>query len=125
MSYVQALQSSYFEPQGSGPTHHRHDALLNRLPADDCMLQAGQARTVQARQAGVLRIVRGWAWITFRHADRDPSVQAGDHFLGRGDSLQLSAGQAVIMEALEKDSEKRVCFSWQPAASALAINIKT
>ena len=67
-------------------------------PAISYTLPAGQAMTVQAREPGVLRVGQGRIWVTFSHAGRDLRVPAGDHFLGRGDSLRLSAGQTVVME---------------------------
>jgi Protein of unknown function (DUF2917) len=121
MNCSQALQPSSVAQQDKRFTRqrYRHAFLQNGRPMDgDCILQAGQALTVQARQAGILRIVQGWAWITFRHADQDSSVQSGDHFLGRGESLQVPAGQAVVLEPLAKDGEKRARFSWQPATPA-------
>jgi hypothetical protein len=58
-------------------------------------LGAGKALTVHARQAGLLRIAHGRAWLTFHNAAQDLRVRAGDHFLSCGESLSLSPGEAV------------------------------
>lgn len=81
-------------------------------------LPAGHALTLRARQAGVLRIVQGRVWITFSHADQDLRVRAGDHFFSAGQSLPLSAGDAVVMEPWgaggEGDATARFCWSLLP-----------
>ena len=116
MSHLQAFflaqQSAVFSSPASS---------LNSRPASDCTLQAGQALTLQARQTGVLRILQGRVWITFSHADRDHRVPAGDHFLGHGESLQLSAGQAVVMESWGEGGETLAHFSWEPATATRAM----
>jgi hypothetical protein len=95
-------------------------ALLNCRPASDCTLQAGRAITVQAHQAGALRIVQGRVWMTFSHADRDRRVPAGDHFLECGESLPLSAGQAVVMESWGGDDETPACVRWEATTATSA-----
>ena len=108
-----AVQSARFSSQarpcgGSRPT------IRYTLPA-------GQAMTVQARGCGVLRVGQGRIWVTFSHADRDRRVPAGDHFLERGESLRLSAGQAVVMEAWREAMQGAAtpaCVSWEADAPA-------
>lgn len=88
-------------------------------PAISYTLPAGQAMTVQARESGVLRVGQGCLWVTFSHADRDHRVPAGDHFLGFGESLRLSAGQTVVMESWPEaapDTATPACVSWQADA---------
>ena len=92
-------------------------------PAISYTLPAGQAMTVQARESGVLRVGQGRLWVTFSHADRDRRVPAGDHFLGRGESLRLSAGQTVVMESWpdaaapgEEGMAAAACVSWEADA---------
>ncbi|MDQ3058153.1 MAG: DUF2917 domain-containing protein [Pseudomonadota bacterium] len=80
-----------------------------------CRLEPGQALTMQARQAGWLRVVQGRLWVTFSNAGQDSRVRAGDHFLLPGERLALSAGQAVVMEswAIGPPAPAQVC--WEPA----------
>lgn len=86
-----AVQSARFSSQAR-PCGASRPAISYTLPA-------GQALTVQARESGVLRVGHGRLWVTFSQAGRDLRVPAGDHFLGFGESLRLSAGQTVVMES--------------------------
>jgi len=58
-------------------------------------LAAGQATTLKAVRASVLRIRQGRLWIT-----RDATAQWGseDLVLGPGESLTVQAGQRIVME---------------------------
>lgn len=58
-------------------------------------LAAGQATTLKAARASVLRIRQGRLWIT-----RDATAQWGseDLVLGPGESLTVQAGQRIVME---------------------------
>ena len=94
---------------------------LSRGAGGNGLLPAGQALTLQARQAGVLRIVQGRAWITFSHAEKDLHTPAGDHFCGAGDALQLAAGDAVVMESWGRNDEPLACFSWESASPGSAM----
>ena len=67
-------------------------------PAISYTVQAGHAMTVQARESGVLRIRQGRFWLTFSHAGSNRCAPAGDYFLECGESLQLAAGQTVVIE---------------------------
>lgn len=89
--------------------------LSGRLDGDG-LLPPGRALTLQVRQAGVLRIMQGRVWITFSHADQDLRIQAGDHFCSAGDSLRLSAGNAVVMESWGEGRDLPARFCWAPAA---------
>ena len=99
-------------------------ALAQSLPSrpkswldGDVRLPAGRALTLQARQAGVLRIMQGRVWITFSHADQDLRVRAGDHFCSAGERLPLSAGDTVVMEPWGKKERRDAParFLWEPA----------
>jgi hypothetical protein len=96
-------------------------------PAIGYTLPAGQAMTVQARESGVLRVGQGRLWVTFSQADRDPCVPAGDHFLGLGESLRLSAGQTVVMESWPEagrgatGAAAPACVSWEADAPRRAL----
>ena len=91
-------------------------------PAISYTLPAGQAMTVQARESGVLRVGQGRVWVTFSHAGRDLRVPAGDHFLGFGQSMRLSAGQTVVMEPWPETAPGAMgaatsaCVSWESDA---------
>ena len=80
-----------------------------------CTLEAGRAITLQARHASVLRITRGRVWLTFNPAAQDPSVRTGDHFLSRGESLSLVAGEVVVMESYGLGDAPSADYSWEPA----------
>lgn len=80
-----------------------------------CRLEAGQAITMRARQAGQLRVVQGRLWITFSNAAQDARVQAGDHFLLPGQSLALAAGQTVVMEPWAVGQPALAWVGWEPA----------
>ncbi|NDP62810.1 DUF2917 domain-containing protein [Polaromonas sp.] len=112
-----AVQSARFSSQ----TH----ACGGIRPAVSYTLPAGQAMTVQARESGVLRVGQGRLWVTFSQAARDLRVPAGDHFLGWGESLRLSAGQTVVMESwpeaapgaeCAQGAATPACVSWQADA---------
>lgn len=88
-------------------------------PAVRYDLPAGQAITVQAHESGTLRVGQGRLWLTFSHADQDHRVPAGDHFLGLGECLRLSAGQTVVMESWSgaaPDAATPACVSWEADA---------
>jgi hypothetical protein len=81
-------------------------------------LDAGQALSLQARRAGVLRIAHGRVWATFDHADQSGSTRAGDHFLSRGESLYLQPGERLVMESFGIGHTPSVYFSWEPARAS-------
>ena len=78
-------------------------------------LDAGRAVTLQSPQAGVLHVAQGQLWLTFQHAAQDASERGGDHFLGIGESLRLSRGDNVVVEAYGPNPAATACFSWAPA----------
>jgi hypothetical protein len=80
-----------------------------------CRLEAGQAITMRARQAGQLRVVQGRLWITFSNAAQDARVRAGDHFLLPGQSLAVSAGETVVMESWAVGQPVPAWVCWEPA----------
>ncbi|MHB1249902.1 MAG: DUF2917 domain-containing protein [Polaromonas sp.] len=86
-------------------------------------LGAGRALTLHARQGGVLRIAHGRVWLTFNKAGQDTRVRAGDHFLSRGESLPLLAGQAVVMESWGLGHAPSAWFSWEPATASSAVAV--
>lgn len=101
------------------------DAIAGRLEGlPGCWkLDTGRALTLHARQAGALRIADGRVWLTFNNAGQDLSVRAGDHFLSRGESLSLLAGEAVVMESWGLGHAPSVWFSWEPAVASSAVAV--
>lgn len=86
-------------------------------------LGAGRALTLQARQAGVLRITQGCVWATFDNAWQDGSVRGGDYFVGQGESLSLAGGETVVMEACDRHDAPGAGFSWEPAPGAAGMPV--
>ena len=84
-------------------------------------LGAGRALTLHATQAGVLRIAHGRVWATFDSASQDIQVRAGDHFLSRGESLTLKAGESIVMESFSAGHAASAYFSWEPTAACAAV----
>ena len=84
-------------------------------------LGAGQALTLRASQAGVLRIAHGRVWATFDGASQDMQVRAGDHFLMRGESLTLKAGESLVLESFSSGHAASAYFSWEPAGSRVEV----
>ena len=91
-------------------------------------LGAGKAVTLRAKQLSVLRIAHGRVWATLSDAGSYSRVLAGDHFLSRGQSLTLLAGQELVMESFESSASGHTAtahFSWEVpgvAASTLQAN---
>ncbi|TAG36842.1 MAG: DUF2917 domain-containing protein [Polaromonas sp.] len=104
------------------PANYQPDAAL----LSSChKLGAGKAVTLRARQLSVLRIAHGRVWVTLSQVGPYSRVLAGDHFLSRGQSLTLLAGQELVMEPFEPSASgcsATAHFSWQSpgvAASTL------
>ena len=73
-------------------------------------LAAGQATSLKAARASVLRVRQGRLWIT-----RDASAQWGseDLVLGPGETLTVQAGQRIVMEPWDGYG---ATYSWDVAA---------
>jgi len=84
-------------------------------------LGAGRALTLHAAQSGVLRIAHGRVWATFDSASQDAEVRAGDHFLSRGESLTLKAGESLVIESFSAGHAASAYFSWEPVAACAAV----
>lgn len=85
-----------------------------------CKLVKGRSVTLQAREASVLRITRGRVWLTFNPALKAPSARLGDHFLSRGESVSLAAGEAVVMESYGPGDAPSAYYSWEAATESKA-----
>jgi hypothetical protein len=90
-----------------------------------CKLEAGHALTLRARRAGVLRITHGRVWLTFNIAEKNAVARTGDHFLSRGESLQLAAGEAVVMEPYGLGHVPAAYYSWEAAAASRPVALSS
>ena len=72
-------------------------------------LQAGQAATLQAREAHVLSVRQGRLWVTL---DATASWGSEDLVIGPGERLQVPAGQRLVMEPWDSFG---ATWSWDPA----------
>ncbi|MEO8389103.1 MAG: DUF2917 domain-containing protein [Polaromonas sp.] len=105
------LSGDRFLQQASDATNGHVDGL-----AGFWKLGVGRALTLRASQAGVLRIAHGRVWATFDGASQDIHARAGDHFLMRGESLTLRAGESLVMESFSTGHAASAYFSWEPAS---------
>jgi hypothetical protein len=84
-------------------------------------LAAGHAVKLRARKLSVLRIAHGRVWVTVTEVGPYSRVMAGDHFLSRGDSLTLLAGEELVMEPFGLGEMTSAQFSWgAPGAATVA-----
>ena len=84
-------------------------------------LVAGQAVKLRARALSVLRIAHGRVWVTVTDVGPYSRVMAGDHFLSRGDSLTLLAGQELVLEPFGRGEMTSARFSWGPPGAAATV----
>lgn len=70
-------------------------------------LHAGRALSLKPSAPSQLRITQGSAWVTL------PSLP-GDHFLRAGDTLQVRARDALVMEAWHMPQGQTLYFDWDP-----------
>lgn len=82
-------------------------------------LGAGQATTLQPRQAGVFRVAQGQIWATVNGMQYGETELPGDHLLKAGDSLPLQAGQRLVVESWNAAAHAPVYFSWEPVAEVV------
>lgn len=75
-------------------------------------LGAGEATSLKAARASVLRIRQGRVWVT-----RDATARWGseDLVLGPGESLAVAAGERIVMEPWDGYG---ATYTWDAAASA-------
>jgi Protein of unknown function (DUF2917) len=104
---------------------HQSGALPAATLSGYCKLEAGHALTLRARRAGVLRITHGRVWLTFNIAEKGLGARTGDHFLSRGESLQLAAGEAVVMEPYGSGHVPSAYYSWEAAAASRPVALST
>lgn len=73
-------------------------------------LAAGQAATLKARHASVLRVRQGRVWVT---CDATQHWGSDDIVLAPGESLQVAAGQRIVMEPWDGYG---ATYTWDEAA---------
>jgi hypothetical protein len=69
----------------------------------------GEAMSLKARSASVLRVKQGRVWITPDATSANPSE---DLVLAPGEALNVAAGQRIVMEAWDGYG---ATYSWDPA----------
>lgn len=77
-------------------------------------LEAGQAMTLKAASASILRIRQGRVWVTCDATDQRGSE---DLVLAPGESLHVCAGQRLVMEPWDGFG---ATYSWDAASPAEA-----
>lgn len=77
-------------------------------------LAARKALSLRPREACVLTVVRGRAWVTAGGATGLAPDDSGDHVLAAGQRLLVPGGSHVVVEAW-KDED--TFFDWQPQAA--------
>ena len=70
----------------------------------------GEAMSLKARSSSVLRVKQGRVWIT---PDATSAMASEDLVLAPGESLNVAAGQRIVMEAWDGYG---ATYSWDPAA---------
>lgn len=88
-------------------------ALSRQALAPERQLAAGQAVTLQFPESGELHITHGRVWLTFGPGP-GRNQRTGDHFPGRGDTVSLSAHEAVVLEPVGLGDVKSASFRWVP-----------
>lgn len=82
-------------------------------------LAAGQALSLQPRQAGLLRVAQGQMWVTLGVAPHGAGNELGDCFLRAGEQLAVSPGQHVVLEPFERAQQQAVLFDWTPGLAVV------
>jgi hypothetical protein len=85
------------------------------------VLSKGCAVTFSPLRAGVLRVAEGRAWVTFEMPQAARLGDAGDHFVGFGQTLAVRAGQRVVIEAWPAAGASSIRLVWEPLERSQAI----
>ena len=123
IAYRVSRQIAHQSDDHAAPPANAAGARLAPSLSGYCKLEAGRAQTLHARRAGVLRITRGRVWLTFNITGQGLRARTGDHFLSRGESLQLTAGEAVVMESYGLGHAPSAYYSWEPVAASSAVAV--
>lgn len=84
-------------------------------------LMPGRAVSLLPREAGVLCIAQGRAWVTQDGPHRGAGNASGDHFLRAGEQWQVEAGRHLVLEPWNDSSGLPVYFDWSPVAALDAV----
>lgn len=74
-------------------------------------LLPGQALTLRPSQSGVLWVIAGSLWATNDGPHRGAGNDRGDRVLTAGESVDLRAGERLVLEPVGADAR----FGWDPA----------
>ncbi len=97
----------------SSPTHSCGCGALQHSGA--FALHTGRALSLKPTAPSQLRITQGSAWVTL------PS-QPGDHFLQTGDTMQVRACDALVMEAWHMPQGETLYFDWDPVPMHIPVH---
>lgn len=86
-------------------------------------LPVGRALKLQPRQAGVLRIAQGRAWVTFDGPHAGHANALGDHVLLGGEQLAVAAGKELVIESLDPAVGPAMLFAWTPSPTAASASV--
>jgi hypothetical protein len=96
-------------------------AALSFRPVGAWRLHPGHAMSLRPKKTAVLRIQRGWVWVTLGEPGAPSPLESGDRFLRDGESLVVPAGARLVMEPLSpREADGPVCFDWSDAMPVLA-----
>jgi hypothetical protein len=95
--------------------HKMHQSLDAPTLSVCGKLRPGQAFGWCAREAGVLRLAQGCAWLTFDGPHVGHGNESGDHVLQSGQVLAVGAGQRLVIETW---GEVPLHFEWTPKRQA-------
>ena len=101
---------------------HAAVASVSRVsPAGAWRLHPGHAMSLHPRAASLLRIHRGWVWVTLGAPGAPSPQDSGDRFLQAGESLVVPAGARLVMEPLAPHgATEPVSFDWTGAPAPVA-----
>lgn len=85
--------------------------------ADLGVLAMGSARSLRAKTAMVLRVVRGQAWVTLNDGPHGWLEDSGDVVLHPGQSVSVQQGQHVVVEPM---GTQPLQYQWRRAGAVLA-----
>ncbi len=97
------------ESLASLPTAARAATIPPAVRRGAWQIAPGEAMSLKARTASLLRVRQGRMWIT---VDATAAAPSEDLVLAPGESLAVAAGQRIVMEAWDGYG---ATYSWDPA----------
>lgn len=94
-----------------------HQSPVQSPGAKSGSLKPGQALSWQPREAGVLALTQGRAWLTFDGPHAGHGNESGDCFLQAGQALEVDASQRLVIETW---GPVPVFFEWTATRQARA-----